>query len=430
MSSIKSVQNVKFSSNDPIYMDYNATTPIDPRVGEAMLLSLGMKPGISALDSRSCWGNPSSTHTFGRSAKHALETARKQVAFFLGCHSDEIVFLSGGSESINYAIRGVCLQEKHASDGKRNHIITSAIEHPAVMETCLHLQSKHGFTLTVLPVESDGKVSVKSVTEAVTSNTVLVTIMHANNEVGALQPISEIAQALQQLENKPLFHTDASQSCGKVSVDVKTLGVDLLTLAGHKLYAPKGIGALFIKRGTILEKLIFGASHESGRRAGTENVLLATGLGAACAIITSKQNTILDEEMVSYKKLRDLLLKHLRENSSVPIRVNGPLNEHERLPNTLSVSFLGLKASDILANIDGKLACSAGAACHSDTIKVSHVLKAMNVPIEYALGTLRLSVGRFTNVSQVEKAAQLLGNATQTLSSNNISKTSNKKQKT
>jgi cysteine desulfurase NifS/selenium donor protein len=362
----------------PIYLDYNATTPTDPRVAEAMLPYL-----------REEYGNPSSSHAYGIATKKAVERARQQVASLLGCRIDELIFTSGGSESNNYAIIGAAL----ASRARGNHIITSAIEHPAVTEVCRHLEGQ-GFTVTYLPVDGQGLVDPAAVEAAITPRTVLVTIMHANNEVGTVEPIREIAELARRRD--VLVHSDCAQSVGKIPVRVDELGVDLLSVAGHKLYAPKGIGTLYVRTGVRMEKLIHGADHEMNRRAGTENVLEIVGLGEACAIVEKE----LEEETSRLRALRDRLEAGLKER--VPhVRVNG--HPTHRLPNTLSVSFKGLEANTILSELT-TVAASAGAACHSDQVDVSPTLAAMGVPVEYAMGTIRLSAGRFTTEEEIDRA--------------------------
>jgi len=362
----------------PIYLDYNATTPIDPRVAEAML------PYIHTH-----FGNPSSGHIYGQVAKKAVDKARQQVADMLGCRAEEIIFTSGGSESNNYAIKGVAWANK----ARGKHIITSAIEHPAVTEVCRYLE-KQGFEITYLPVDKYGLVDPKQVEQAITSETILITIMHANNEVGTIEPIAEIAEIAHR--HKILMHTDSAQAVGKIPVRVDKLNVDLLSIAGHKLYAPKGIGALYIRRGVKLEKLIHGANHEMNLRAGTENVIEIVGLGEACLLI----DTDFNKHFEHMKNMRDRLEEGLKR--LVPdIKING--HPEKRLPNTCSASFKGLKANELLGRM-GNVAASAGAACHSDNIKISSVLEAMNVPIDYAMGTIRFSVGRFTTAAEIDLA--------------------------
>jgi cysteine desulfurase len=362
----------------PIYLDYNATTPIDPRVAQTML------PFIHEH-----FGNPSSSHVNGVTARMAVEKARKQIADLLHCGVEEIIFTSGGSESNNYAIKGIA----GAYGGKGSHIITSSVEHPAVTEVCRFLEEK-GYRLTVLPVDEHGLVDPRDVEKAITPQTILITVMHANNEVGTLEPIAEIAEIAHR-HGIPV-HTDAAQSIGKVPVDVDSLKVDLLSVAGHKLYAPKGTGALYVRSGVKLEKLIHGASHEMNRRAGTENVIEIVGLGEACALID--QN--LRDYMAHMKDLRDRLEDGLRARFPA-IRING--HHEKRLPNTLSVSFKGLEANNVLSELKN-VAASAGAACHSDGVKVSSVLEAMHVPLEYAMGTIRFSVGRFTTAEEIDRS--------------------------
>ena len=363
----------------PIYLDYNATTPIDPEVAEAM------RPYILER-----FGNPSSSHWYGTQSKNAVETARNQVANLLNCNPDEVVFTGGGSESNNYAIKGVAF----ANQERGKHLITSSIEHPAVIEVCKYLQQK-GFQVTYLPVDQFGQVDPRSVEKVINSSTILISIMHANNEVGTIQPIAEIAEIARS--HGIAFHTDAAQSVGKIPTSVENLGVDLLTVAGHKLYGPKGIGALYIRRGIQLEKLIHGADHEQGRRAGTENVLEIVGLGKACEIAKRDLNKNMDHT----QKMRDLLYQELKAELD-ELKLNG--HPKNRLPNTLSVSFKNIEANKLLAKID-RVAVSAGAACHSDSVKVSSVLQAMQVDLEYAMGTIRFSTGKMTTVEEVKETA-------------------------
>ena len=373
---------------NPIYLDYNATTPIDREVADAM------RP---YLDEH--FGNPSSTHWYGVQTKNAVERARRQVADLLHCEPDELIFTSGGSESNNYAVKGAAL----ANRDRGNHIITSAIEHPAVLEVCRYLE-KNGFKVTYLPVDEYGMVDVGDVEKAITPQTILISIMHANNEVGTIQPISEIAAIARG--RGIVMHTDAAQSVGKISTNVEDLGVDLLSVAGHKLYAPKGIAALFVRHGTRLEKLIHGADHEQNRRAGTENVLEIVGLGKACEIAARE----LDERANHMKEMRDRLHEGLKDLDGV--KLNG--HPEKRLPNTLSISFANIEANAILSEIEG-IAASAGAACHSDSIDVSHVLTAMNVPLEYAMGTIRFSTGKMTTADEVDRAIEIVVGAVRRL---------------
>ena len=365
-----------------IYLDYNATTPIDPQVAEAMLPFV--KGGLNGL-----FGNPSSGHSFGLAAREGVDTARKQVAGMLGCDVDDLIFTSGGTEANNHAIRGVA----GAYRERGNHIITSAVEHPAVTEVCRHLEGR-GYRVTYLPVDEYGMVDPQQVEAAITPETLLVTIMHANNEVGTVMPIAEIADIAHR--HGALLHSDCAQSVGKIPVRVDDLGVDLLSIAGHKLYAPKGIGALYIRPGVRLEKLMHGANHEQDRRAGTENVIEMAGLGRACELI--EQN--LSAYATHMAAMRDRLERGLLD-SGMEVRVNG--HPEKRLPNTSSISFRGVEADRVLASLP-TVAASAGAACHSDRVEVSHVLAAMNVPEEYAMGTFRLTVGRFTTEDEIDRA--------------------------
>ena len=361
-----------------IYLDYNATTPIDPQVAAAML------PYVHGL-----FGNPSSSHSFGLAARQGVDKARSQVAGLLGCAVGDLIFTSGGTEANNHAIKGVAA----AYRGRGNHIITSAVEHPAVTEVCRYLEGQ-GCRITYLPVDEYGLVDPQQVEDAITSETLLVTIMHANNEVGSIQPIAEIAEIAHRYG--ALLHSDCAQSVGKIPVRVDDLGVDLLSIAGHKLYAPKGIGVLYIRPGVQLEKLMHGANHERNRRAGTENVIEMVGLGEACELIERN----LTDYSRNMGEMRERLETGLLD-SGADLRVNG--HPEQRLPNTSSVSFRGLEADRVLANL-ASVAVSAGAACHSDRVEISHVLTAMNVPTEYAMGTLRFSVGRFTTGEEIDRA--------------------------
>ena len=368
--------------DDFIYLDYNATTPTDPRVAGAM------QPYLTGF-----FGNPSSGHRAGREAKAAVEEARGQVAACLGCGAEEIVFTSGGSESNNLALRGVV-----AARGG-GHLVTSAVEHPAVLEVVLAMEMEGLIQLTVVGVDASGRVDPAEVADALRDDTVLVSLMLANNEVGTLQPVGEISELCR--DRGVLVHTDAAQAVGKIPVDVEALGVDLLTVAGHKLYAPKGIGALYIRHGVEIEPLIRGAGHERRLRAGTENILEMVGLGAACALVRDEP----PDEHSRLESLRDRLRKRLTN------AIDGT-TEHasdtDRLPNTLSISLPGAHAGDLLDAIGDEVAASAGAACHGLNIQVSHVLAAMGVSTEVALGTIRLSVGRFTTEDEVDCGAEII----------------------
>lgn len=373
-----------------IYLDYNATTPIAPEVADAM------RPFLDGF-----YGNPSSSHTLGLEARDAVERARSHVAALLGCTSQEVLFTSGGTESNNTAIIGTA----RALKDEGRHIITSAIEHPAVTEVCAYLEAEEGFKVSTVPVDSTGLVDPASVERALTSETILVTIMHANNEVGTIQPIADITRIARARGPAHLqVHSDGAQSVGKIPTVVGDLGVDLFSIAGHKLYGPKGIGALFIKRGAKLAKIMHGASHENNRRAGTENVLEIVGLGAAA----ESARIGLENHARHMRAMRDRLLDRLVEAlPSQSIVVNG--HDELRLPNTLSVSFPGIEADKILGQLDD-VAASAGAACHAEHVDISHVLRAMGVETAIAMGTIRLSTGRITAPEEVDEAArQIVG---------------------
>ena len=367
-----------------IYLDFNASTPIAPEVAEAM------KPFLSQH-----FGNPSSQHWAGIPAREAVEQARKQVAELLQCSPDEIVFTSGGSESNNHAIKGVFFTLRE----KGNHIVTTQIEHPAVINPCRFLE-KLGAEVTFVPVDRHGRVDPQDIQRAITPKTILITVMHANNEVGTIQPIEEISKIAR--ERGIVFHTDAAQSVGKIATKVDDLRVDLLSIAGHKVYAPKGIGALYIRKGTPIEPLIHGAGHESGRRAGTENVLLIVGLGKACEIA---KEYVSNDRM---RSMRDRFWKLLQDNFGEKAVLNGhPLH---RLPNTLNVSFVGKAGGEILSRLDG-VAASTGAACHSGSVELSPVLKAMGISPEVGMGAIRFSLGRTTTVQELERVVDLLENS-------------------
>jgi cysteine desulfurase len=364
-----------------IYLDFNATTPVAPEVAAAISKAL-TEP----------FGNPSSGHWAGLPARQAVEKARTQAAAFLRCGSDEVVFTSGGSESNNHALKGVFF----AQGGRGGHIITTQVEHPAVLNPCRFLE-RLGASVTYLPVDRFGRVDPEDVWRALTPHTILISVMHANNEVGTLQPICEIARIAS--ERGILLHTDAAQSAGKIPVGVDELGVDLLSLAGHKLYAPKGIGVLYVRKGVALEPLIHGAGHESGRRAGTENILLEVALGAACELAQSWL------EVESIGQLRDLFWELLQTKFGEQVVLNG--HPTERLPNTLNVSFVGKIGSTILSGLQG-VAASTGSACHSGSVELSPVLKAMKVPPEIGMGAIRFSLGRTTTREEIEQVVSRL----------------------
>ncbi|NOY85983.1 MAG: cysteine desulfurase [Deltaproteobacteria bacterium] len=363
-----------------IYLDYNASTPIAPEVTEAM------HPYLAGH-----YGNPSSLHFAGVPAKAALERARGQVSALIGCAPGEVVFTSGGSESNNHAIKGTFF----ACEGSRKHVITTAVEHPAVIEPVRFLQ-RLGAEVSIVPVDKYGVVDPDDIRKEIRRETILVSVMHANNEVGTIEPVEEISRITREYGIP--FHTDAAQSVGKIPVDVNSLGVDLLTIAGHKLYAPKGLGALYVRQGTKLESFVHGAGHEGGRRAGTESVLLAVGLGKACEIAPDFMN----EEV---RLLRDLLFEKLKEAFGDDIVLNG--HPEMRLPNTLNVSFSGKMGSAVLDRLDG-VAASTGSACHAGETALSPVQKAMGVSEETGLGAVRFSLGRMTRRDEILEVVERL----------------------
>jgi cysteine desulfurase len=367
-----------------LYLDYNASTPIDPDAAAAMrpLLAEG-------------YGNPSSGHWAALPAKATLETARSQVAALLGCTPDEIVFTSGGSEANNLALKGTC----PGPHGGPTHIITSAIEHPAILEPCRHL-ARLGVTVTDVRVDGTGLVDPDDVRRAITRDTKLISVMHANNETGTIQPVAEIA-AIAHDHGIP-FHTDAAQSVGKIATRIDHLGADMLSLAGHKIYAPKGIGALYLRRGVEIEPLIHGAGHEAGRRAGTESALLAAGLGKACEVAKTWIN------MPAIQALRDLLWDRLQADFANQVVLNG--HPTRRLPNTLNVSFVGQVGADILAAMPD-VAASTGSACHAGQVTLSPVLQAMKVAPDIGMGAIRFSLGRHTTEGEVDDLVCLLRRA-------------------
>ena len=361
-----------------IYLDYNATTPLDASVMEAMMPYL-----------RTHHGNPSSGHALGAVTRQAVNNARQQVADLLGAVAEQIVFTSGGSEANNQAIKGVA----HRLNSRGDHIIISAVEHPAVQMPCAFLE-RQGFRVTRLPVDSTGLIDPDDVRKAVTAKTILISIMHANNEVGTIQPIAEISEIARGAGI--WLHTDAAQTVGKIPVGVDDLGVDFLSVAGHKVYAPPGIGALYIRSGIDIEPLIHGAGHENGRRAGTEAVPNIVALGAAAEIVR--------QDLMSSKirSLRTRFHKLLADGLGDRVVLNG--HPEKRLPNTLNVGFRGLIGSEILARLDG-LCASPGAACHYETHEPSPVLTAIGVPRDIALGAIRFSLGRPTTDDEIQQAA-------------------------
>lgn len=369
----------------PIYLDYNATTPVDHRVVDAALPYLTTE-----------FGNPASANHFAQAPRQAITEARGQLAAMLGCAPDDVVFTGGGSESDTLAIRGAAL----AHPERRDHIITQVTEHPAVLAACRDLERHHGVRVTHLPVDDHGQVDPAALEEAITDRTVLASIMHANNETGTLQPIAELAAIARA--RGVLFHTDAAQSVGKIPTDVDALGVDLLTVAGHKLYAPKGIGALYIRPGTRLEPLIGGGGQERGLRAGTENVAYIAALGMAAHLSHEELPTGPNR----LRRLRDLLHRHLEERfAPAGVRLNG--HPTDRLPNTLNVSIDGVPGAELLAASPG-VAAATGSACHEGTPDPSGVLLAMGLSPERARSAIRLTLGRWTTETDIERAAAIL----------------------
>jgi cysteine desulfurase len=365
-----------------IYLDHNATTPLDPAVVDAMM---GVIKGE--------FGNPSSSYPLGQKAKDLMEDSRKEVALLLGCESDEVIFTSGGSESNNMVLKGII----DFSRPQENHIITSAVEHPAILNPCLYLLEL-GVQITILPVDGSGQVDPDDVRKAIRPETTLVSLMLANNETGTLLPIKEISTITR--EARVPFHTDAAQAVGKIPVSVDDLGVDFLSVAGHKLYGPKGIGALYVREGKPLTPLIHGGGQEGGRRSGTENTILGVGLGTACRVARLG----LSDDYQKMEKMRDRLQALLFD------RIEGlVLNGHplQRLPNTLNISVPKLEGAKILEGLP-ELAASTGAACHDRSVKLSHVLAAMRVPPETGMGALRFTVGRSNSPEQIEEAAGLI----------------------
>lgn len=372
--------------NRRIYLDYNATAPVAPEVLAAM------SPFLADAQ-----GNPSNPHWAGLPGRDAVETARSRVAALLCCDATEIVFTSGGTEANNQAIKGLYFAEPYRT--RSFHVITSRIEHPAVLEPCWFLE-KLGAVVTRLPVDRTGRVDPDDVRRAIRPDTALITIMHANNEVGTIQPITEIAALAR--DHGVLCHTDAAQTVGKIPVDVESLGVDLLSVAGHKLYGPKGVGALFIREGLTLEPLLHGAGHEAGRRAGTENVAGIVGLGAACDLA---QRWIEDATVVG---LRDEFWRKLQARFGDRVVLNG--HPEYRLPNTLNVSFRGTLGSEILGATP-TVAASTGSACHAGSMHISPVLAAMEVPEDLAFGAVRFSLGRVTALGEIEAVIEMLAAA-------------------
>ncbi len=367
-----------------IYFDHNATTPVLDEVFEAMVPFL-----------KEQWGNPSSIHWAGRGTRKAVEDARESVARLLNCTPLEIIFTSSGTEGDNHAIKGLA----YAKKDKGNHIITTKVEHPAVLNTCKHLQ-KDGFDVTYLDVDTDGLVDLEALKSAITPKTILITVMFANNETGVLSPIKEIGDIAK--EKGVTFHTDAVQAAGKVPIDLQKLNIDLLTISGHKLYGPKGVGALFARRGVRLVPLIHGGHHERNRRGGTENVAGIVGFGKACDIALKD----MDREITHLKALRERLEKGIAEK--IPhIKVNGHLEK--RLPNTANISFEFVEGESLLLNLDMKgIAASSGSACTSGSLEPSHVLLAMSLSHELSHGSVRFSLGKSNTAGEIDYLIEIM----------------------
>lgn len=366
---------------EKIYLDYNASTPIDQEVLKAMLPYLFNH-----------FGNSSSKHWAGNDASAAIKVARNQVAELIQCKVDEVIFTSGGSEANNHALKGVYFSSRHKGD----HIITTKIEHPAIFNPCKFLE-KIGAKVTYVDVDANGMVKPEEIEKVITDKTILISVMHANNEVGTIQPIKEISKIAKKYN--VLMHTDAAQSLGKIQVNVNELGIDLLSIAGHKLYAPKGVGVLYIKKGTPIEPIIHGASHEGEKRAGTENTPYIVALGKACEIAMK------NDKNEGIRELRNYFWKELERIFNEKIVLNGQLENC--LPNTLSVSFLGMIGDEILSKVP-EIAASTGSACHSGLIELSRVLKAMGVNEDIGMGTIRFSLGRYTTKDEIDRAVKLL----------------------
>lgn len=367
--------------DEPIYLDHNATTPVLPAVLDAMLPYL-----------REHFGNPSSDHVYGHRAREAVVLARTQVAELIGCRPREIYFTSGGTEANNLAIRGVC-----AARPQRSHLVTSVIEHPATARPCEYLEGQ-GHELSRLPVDRHGVIRPDVLEAVLREDTALVSVMHANSETGSLQPVAELAALAHRVG--AMLHADAAQTAGKLAFTVAELGVDLLSIVGHKMYAPKGIGALYVREGTPIAPQLLGGGHEQGLRSGTENVAYLVGLGQACAIARGD----IEATALHLAGLRDHLWGLL--NEGIPgLALNG--HPSRRLPNTLNVRFPGVSGRDILARAPG-LAAATGSACHAGDESPSAVILAMGVPADEAIGSVRLSLGRGTSGEDIEAAAAAL----------------------
>lgn len=368
-----------------VYLDHSATTPVDPEVASLIMTYYTEK-----------YGNPSSIHTFGQEVRHAVEEARHQVAELIGAKPEEITFTSGGTEADNMAILGAA--DMYRKKGK--HIITSAIEHHAVLDTCEYL-AKNGFELTILPVNEYGIISIEDVVKAIRPDTILISVMHANNEVGSIQPVTEIGKLAK--EHNVLFHVDAVQSLGKIPVNVKEINADLMTISSHKIYGPKGVGALYIRKGVRLAPLFHGGGQEKKRRSGTENAPGIIGFGKACELVGQRLAT----EAAELKVLRDRLLQGILKRIDY-VKVNGPQGD-SRLPNNVNVSIRFVEGESLLLSLDMLgIAASSGSACTSGSLDPSHVLLAMGMPHEIAHGSLRFSLGRQNTDADVDYVLEQL----------------------
>jgi cysteine desulfurase len=376
-------------ASGPVYLDYNATTPVDPRVAAAA------RPYLATQ-----FGNPSSAHHYAMTPAQAMHTAREQVAALIGATTDAIVFTGSGSEANNLAIRGTVLA---ASTRRRPHVITQSTEHPAVLATCGALQRLHGVDVTILPVDRHGLIDPRDLAAAITPHTVLVSIMLANNETGTIEPIAELAR-IAHGHGVPI-HTDAAQAVGKIPVDIAQLDVDLLTIVGHKMYAPKGVAALYVRPGLALEPIIYGGGQEHALRAGTENVAFAVALGAAAELARADIANGRPQHLLA---LRDRLHRHLADALTEQARLNG--HPVQRLPNTLNIGILGVRGDELLAATPD-VAASTGSACHTGASDPSPVLAAMGLDGDHGLSAVRLSIGRWTTVEEVDRAAASVAEA-------------------
>jgi len=373
-------------TDERIYLDYAATTPLDPRVLEAMLPYLTER-----------FGNPNSIHSLGREARKAVDEAREKIAEVLCCHPAELVFTSGGTESDNLALRGVAEAYRH----RGNHIVTTAIEHHAVLHTCKALQER-GFTVTYLPVDEFGLVTSEQVAEAVTDRTILVSVMHANNEIGTIEPITEIVTAVKEKRPDILVHTDAVQTVGHIPVDVQALGVDLLSFSAHKFYGPKGVGGLFVRKGVRLLPQLTGGGQERNRRSGTENVAGIVGMAKALELAVAEMPMELPRLQALRDELIEGVLSHIPDS-----RLNG--HPRKRLPHNANFSFRGVEGETLLLQLDMHgIAASSGSACTSGSLEPSHVLLALGLSHEWALGSLRLTLGRFTTREHIQRVLAVL----------------------